>query len=81
MANCVDCGVVLTKENTYSKYNGTEKLQSRCKVCHNKKRVGDIRSLKVKAIEYLGGKCSRCGYDKYYGALRSEEHTSELQSH
>lgn len=24
---------------------------------------------KKEAIEYKGGACSRCGYDKYYGAL------------
>lgn len=24
---------------------------------------------KLRAIEYLGGKCQSCGYDKYYGAL------------
>lgn len=24
---------------------------------------------KIQAIEYMGGKCSTCGYDKYYGAL------------
>lgn len=24
---------------------------------------------KIKAIEYLGGECARCGYNKYYGAL------------
>lgn len=24
---------------------------------------------KLKAIEYLGGQCIRCGYNKYYGAL------------
>lgn len=25
--------------------------------------------IKKKAIEYLGGKCINCGYNKYYGAL------------
>lgn len=25
---------------------------------------------KIKAIEYLGGKCIKCGYDKYHGALQ-----------
>jgi protein-arginine kinase activator protein McsA len=24
---------------------------------------------KIKAVKLAGGKCSRCGYDKYYGAL------------
>ena len=70
MANCIDCGVELTIENAYVKYyKVNDKLQSRCKSCHNKKRVSDIKNLKLKAIDYLGGKCSRCGYDKFYGAL------------
>lgn len=28
------------------------------------------RRLKKKAIDYKGGKCERCGYNKYQGALQ-----------
>ena len=42
----------------------------RCAQCNvdavNRRR----RELKVKAVEYKGGKCERCGYDKYVGALQ-----------
>ena len=27
------------------------------------------KALRIKAIEYLGGQCSKCGYKKYGGAL------------
>ena len=34
-----------------------------------KKQIQRWIDRKIKAIEYLGGKCVSCGYDKYYGAL------------
>jgi len=41
----------------------------RCKKC----RVVAVQkrrdTLKIKAVEYKGGKCERCGYCKYVGAL------------
>ena len=41
----------------------------RCKKCRviavQKRR--DV--LKIKAVEYKGGKCEKCGYSKYIGAL------------
>lgn len=34
------------------------------------KQVSDFRRrLKRKAVDYKGGKCERCGYNKYVGAL------------
>ena len=41
----------------------------RCKKC----RVEAVQKrrdlLKIKAVDYKGGKCERCGYSKYIGAL------------
>ena len=49
--------------------DGNGGMRYRCKQCAkdavNKRR----RTLKEKAVEYLGGKCEKCGYDKYIGAL------------
>ena len=42
---------------------------SYCKQCTNYQTVIRQRNLKKQMIEYKGGKCERCGYDKYYGAL------------
>lgn len=43
--------------------------QNKCKQC-NVDRVQRRRyELKENAVEYLGGKCCKCGYDKCIGAL------------
>ena len=34
---------------------------------------------KVRAIEYLGGKCKVCGYNKYYGALEFHHRDPETK--
>ena len=53
------------KTNHYSRYE--------CKQCENKKRtnwrIQNARIQKKKAVEYLGGRCSRCGYDACVYAL------------
>jgi hypothetical protein len=40
-----------------------------CKLCTNAQTVIRQRDLKVLAVEYKGGKCSNCTYNKYIGAL------------
>jgi len=42
------------------------KNRTRCNSCNTK--IRRYRT-KLKAIEYLGGKCNRCGYDKHPSAL------------
>ncbi len=42
------------------------KNRTRCNSCNTKIRR---HRTKLKAIEYLGGKCGRCGYDKHSAAL------------
>jgi hypothetical protein len=52
------------KEYIYSRKNGNSKtLCASCKVYIRR----DV--IKKKAIEFLGGKCVRCGYDSYIQAL------------
>lgn len=65
MANCQWCGEKLDKAS----YKGREKKF--CSVaCKNTKNVTDWRKrTKLRAVEYLGGKCQRCGYNKCVGAL------------
>ena len=41
----------------------------RCKKCRVQAVQKRRELLKIKAIEYKGGKCERCGYNKYVGAL------------
>ena len=46
-----------------------EWTHSWCKSCSNKNTVEWQRHRKVEAINYKGGKCVKCGYNKYPGAL------------
>jgi hypothetical protein len=40
-----------------------------CRSCFNEIIYARQKTNRLKAIEYLGGKCSRCGYSKCVGAL------------
>lgn len=64
---CSDCKQEKTILEFYVK--GKNRIQSKCKTCHNKYCVNRWIERKNKAIEYKGGKCQRCSYDKFYGAL------------
>ena len=41
----------------------------RCRLCRLKGTSGFIKKLKIKAVEYMGGKCSRCNYSNCIWAL------------
>ena len=60
MSTCEVCG----REYIYNRSAGHRK--NKCNSCYiNVRRVG----LKQKSIDYKGGKCQRCGYDKNTRAL------------
>lgn len=40
-----------------------------CRKCHRLNGTERIRNIKIKCINYKGGKCQICGYSKYMGAL------------
>lgn len=40
-----------------------------CKTCSNTQAIDRSRLFKEKCIKYKGNSCSRCGYNKYIGAL------------
>ena len=66
--NCSKCSCLLTEETGYWREN--KKIwQSNCKKCHNNYNADRWKSNKKKAVEYKGGKCERCGYDKCIDAL------------
>lgn len=58
----------LNSDNFYMRKNG-KSFHHYCKDCNNKKVVELQRARKQTYIEYLGGKCKKCGYDKCNGAL------------
>lgn len=69
MANCSDCKVQLSEENAYSRGRKSGSLYSYCKDCFNERLKQRWTERKEKAIEYKGGKCQDCGYDKCVAAL------------
>jgi len=51
-------------------YNRNDKKSHHwCKKCFNKKTVKCQQERKAEAVSYKGGKCVKCGYNKYLGAL------------
>lgn len=60
--NCHTCG-----ELDPSKFYG--KMKSMCSKCHAKDISQRLRNARKAAVEYKGGKCELCGYDRYIGAL------------
>jgi len=65
---CKDCSKKLNKSNGYKRKTRVGFL-SRCKKCHSTYSIERWRDRKAKAVEMKGGKCTLCGYDRYFGAL------------
>lgn len=49
-----------------------------CSKCQNKYNTLKARQNKIQGVEYLGGKCKKCGFDKYMSAL-DFHHINELE--
>jgi predicted transcriptional regulator len=66
---CPKCNVrkSLTRDNFYIRKNG--KFHCWCKECNNRITYEKQCQLKIDAMEYKGGKCCLCGYNKCKGAL------------
>lgn len=47
----------------------TKEVHSWCKSCNNSATMDKIRARKQDLVNYKGGKCCVCGYNKYVGAL------------
>jgi 5-methylcytosine-specific restriction endonuclease McrA len=59
---CKVCG-----ESDPKKFYG--KMKTTCNSCHKKLIERQRVKIREEAIDYKGGKCQHCGYDKYRGAL------------
>lgn len=66
---CPKCGVVKTKENSFMRADRPANYQAYCKQCNNIVVKNALRVFKQKCIDYKGGKCELCGYDKCIAAL------------
>lgn len=62
--SCLTCDIVLTEDNISV---GSHKV--RCKSCYSKRIIEKTVEAKQRAVEYMGGCCSICGYDKCIRAI------------
>lgn len=65
--HCNKCQRDLARESFYLRKNGT--IQTPCKDCRNHPSLNRGPELKRQAVEYKGGCCIVCGYNRYFGAL------------
>lgn len=63
-SSCKKCDIVLTDENIASK-----KHYLICKSCNSARAMKREKDGKKRAVEYMGGCCSVCGYDRCIRAL------------
>jgi predicted transcriptional regulator len=66
---CPQCKIKkeLNKENFYIRKSGYAHVW--CKKCNNDISYKKQRELKRNAVNYKGGKCCLCGYNKYLGSM------------
>lgn len=63
---CSHCHKILPAAEFYR--NG-KRIHYLCKACHYEQIKVHRRELKIRAVNYLGGKCIECDYDENYAAM------------
>ena len=66
--HCKRCSTEKSSDEFYRRRKGTD-LSPYCKPCTNDQVLVRQRRFKEKCVEYLGGSCVHCGYDRYFGTL------------
>jgi hypothetical protein len=66
---CFMCGEIKQHADFYIHKCGRLKISAYCKECSKKERIERYRCFKKKCVDYLGGKCKLCGYNKCMEAL------------
>lgn len=67
--HCPKCCENKLIEKFYNR-RGKEGGSVYCISCSNDESRERARRFKIKCVEYKGGSCEKCGYDKYIGALQ-----------
>ena len=65
---CKRCNQSLSISEFYLRRNGRG-VTPYCKKCTNEQAVERQQTMKRQAVEYKGGRCEICGYNRYIGAL------------
>ena len=66
---CVKCGQIEKRPYKVKTGKRKGKIQSYCRKCNHQNTLNRQREFKRKCVEYKGGKCVVCGYNKYLGSL------------
>ncbi len=67
--SCPVCGCKKDETSTRRYQSGRKSFQAYCKKCTAGRIFIYAREMKQKCVEYKGGKCELCGYDKCNSAL------------
>lgn len=74
---CKKCFIKLDDNTCYKRKDRNSNYYSYCKKCNNKRQSKGLRRLKQDAIQYKGGKCLKCGYNKCISALEFHHRNPE----
>lgn len=76
---CTKCHQKLPASDFYGKNrpNGEKERHKWCKDCFKDDIEERRKTKKAMSVEYLGGKCIKCGYDKNYASLEFHHRESE----
>jgi len=61
--NCCVCEKIKPISSFKKKYHGKIIFLSTCRDCRSETEKQKRRDVKIQCVEYLGGKCIRCGYN------------------
>lgn len=65
--NCLGCGNLYLPK--LKRRSGKPRTEGRCKICLNREARERRTAIKKKCVEYFGGCCSKCRYNKCLAAL------------
>lgn len=66
--HCKRCNTVKGSDEFYRRRKGTD-LSPYCKPCSVRQTVERQQKFKRLCVDYKGGECQHCGYNKYLGAM------------
>jgi len=78
LRRCPRCEKMLELKHFYLRRNGISS-SFYCKDCTNQLVVDRQQRLKRMAVEYKGGRCAHCGYDRYIGSLEFHHIDPEIK--
>lgn len=80
MRQCIVCLENKSSDRFYRKSGRSNGFMSLCIPCFNAATLNRQQAKKQKAVDHLGGECSRCGYDKCVRALEFHHTDPSIKS-